>query len=83
LVDGTPIEGVAGMRALLLSHREDFVRTFTEKLMTYALGRRVEYYDSPAIRTILREARATDDSWSSIIVAVVKSLPFQMRRTAP
>ena len=81
--DGTPIEGVPGMRSLLLDRREDFVRTFAEKMLTYALGRRVEYYDHPAIRGILREAEAADYSWSSIIVGVAKSMPFQMRRTAP
>jgi len=71
------------MRSLLLSRREDFVRTFAEKMLTYALGRRVEYYDNPAIRRILGEAETTDYSWSSIIVGVAQSLPFQMRRTAP
>ncbi len=81
--DGTPIEGVPGMRSLLLGRREDFVRTFAEKMLTYALGRRVEYYDNPAIRRILGEAETTDYSWSSIIVGVAQSLPFQMRRTAP
>jgi mono/diheme cytochrome c family protein len=81
-MDGTPIDGVGGVRDLLLSHPRNFARTFTEKLLTYALGRRVEYYDHPAIRRILREAESADYSWSSIIVGVVKSLPFQMRRTA-
>ncbi len=81
--DGTPIEGVPGMRSLLLGRREDFVHTFAEKMLTYALGRRVEYYDQPAIRGILGEAEAEDYSWSAIIVGVAKSLPFQLRRTAP
>ena len=81
-MDGTPIDGVAGIRKLLLSHPENFARTFTEKLMTYALGRRVEFYDQPAIRRILREAGTMDYSWSSIIIGVVKSLPFQLRKTA-
>ena len=80
--DGTPIEGVPGMRKLLLSYREDFVRTFTAKLLTYALGRRVEYYDNPAIRQILRDAAATDYQWSSIIMGIIKSSPFQTRRTS-
>ena len=81
-MDGTPIDGVAGVRELLLSHPENFARTFTEKLLTYALGRRVEYFDNPAIRRILREAETADYRWSSIIIGVVKSLPFQTRRTA-
>jgi Protein of unknown function (DUF1585) len=56
-----------------------FVATFAEKLQTYALGRGVEYYDAPAIRTIVREARAQDFRISSIILGIVKSQPFQMR----
>ena len=81
-VDGTPIDGVPGMREFLLSHREDFVSTFTAKLLTYALGRRVEYYDNPAIRQILRDAAATDYQWSSILMGIIKSSPFQTRRTS-
>ena len=76
--DGTPIDGVAGIRRLLLAHREDFVRTFTAKLLTYALGRGVEYYDNPAIRKILRDAASTDYRWSSIIRGIVGSEPFTM-----
>ena len=79
--DGTEFEGVAGLRKLLLSHREDFVKTFTAKLLTYALGREVEYYDRPAIRQITREAGADEHRWSSIILGIVKSVPFQMRRS--
>ncbi len=78
--DGTKFEGVAGLRQFLLSRREQFTSTLTEKLLTYALGRRVEYYDGPAVRQIAREAAANDDRWSSIIVGIVKSLPFQMSR---
>ncbi len=80
--DGTPIEGVAGIRRLLQAHRQDFVRTFTAKLLTYALGRGVEYYDHPAIRRILRQAEATEYRWSSMILGVVDSEPFQMGRRA-
>ena len=78
--DGTPIDGIAGIRRLLLDHRESFVRTFTAKLLTYALGRGVEYYDNPAIRKILRDAAATDYRWSSIIRGIIESEPFQMGR---
>ena len=76
--DGTPIDGIAGIRKLLSDHRENFVRTFTAKLLTYALGRGVEYYDNPAIRKILRRAAATNYRWSSIIQGIVDSEPFQM-----
>ena len=80
--DGTSIEGIEGLRKFLLTHREDFVKTFTEKLLIYALGRTIEYYDHPAIRKITREAADTDYRWSSIILGIVNSTPFQMRRTA-
>ena len=81
LPDGTHFEGVAGLRTLAVSHRDDLVRTFTEKLLMYATGRGIEYYDMPAVRQILREAARSDDRWSSIILGVVKSIPFQMRRS--
>ena len=60
---------------------ELFVGTLTEKLLTYALGRGVEYYDAPAIRAIVRDARPQDYRISSIILGVVKSPPFQMRKS--
>jgi hypothetical protein len=81
LPDGTKIEGVAGLRKLLLSHPEQFAGTFTEKLLTYALGREVEYYDLPVVRKITREAAASDYRWSAIILGIVKSVPFQMSIT--
>ena len=81
LPDGAKFEGVAGLRKLLLSHREQFVNTFTEKLLTYALGREVEYYDLPAVRKITKDAAANEYRWSSIIVGIVKSVPFQMSIT--
>ncbi len=61
---------------------EQFVQTFTEKLMTYALGRSVEYYDMPAIRAIVRDAGRDNYRFSSIVMGVVKSAPFQMRKSA-
>jgi len=81
LPDGTAFQGVPGLRALLVSHREEFVGTVSEKLLTYAIGRAAEYYDMPAIRKIEHESAAADYRWSSIILAIVKSTPFQMRRT--
>jgi hypothetical protein len=81
LPDGTKLDGAAGLRALLLSRREQFVSTVTEKLLTYALGRELEYYDMPAVRRITREAAGNDYRWSSIILGVVRSVPFQMSIT--
>ena len=81
LPDGTLFEGPAGLRALLLSKRDQFVQTVTEKLLTYALGRRLEYYDAPVVRRITRAAATDDQRWSAVILAIVKSMPFQMRRS--
>jgi cytochrome c553 len=81
LPDGTEFRGPAGLTQLLLTkYRDDVVRTATEKLLTYALGRGVEYYDYPAIRSIVREAGSDHDRISSWILAIVKSAPFQMRK---
>jgi hypothetical protein len=76
--DGTQFRGVAGLREILLSRREQFAGTLSEKLLTYALGRGVEYYDRPAIRKIVRDAESTDYRWSSIIEGIVRSVPFRM-----
>ena len=81
LPDGTAFDGFPGLRDILLERREEFVTTVTEKLLTYALGRGVEHYDRPAIRAIVREAAANDYRWSSLILGVARSLPFQMRRS--
>jgi hypothetical protein len=78
LPDGTQFQGVTGLRQLLVSHRDDFVRTFTEKLLAYALGRGVEYYDLPTVRQITREAAASNYRWSSLITGIVRSTPFTM-----
>jgi hypothetical protein len=81
LPDGTEFRGPAGLTQLLLTkYRDDVVRTATEKLLTYALGRGVEHYDYPAIRSIAREAGMDHDRISSWILAIVKSAPFQMRK---
>jgi hypothetical protein len=79
LPDGTRIDGLPGLRELLLERREQFVRTVTEKLLTYALGRGIEHYDLPAVRGIVREAAANDYRWSAIILGIASSTPFQMR----
>jgi len=75
--DGTRFEGVAGLRRLLAAHREDFVRTLGGKLLAYAIGRGLDYRDMPAVRGIARDA-ASDDSWSSIVTAIVRSAPFSL-----
>ena len=79
--DGTEFDGVAGLRQTLLSRPEQFVGTVTEKLLTYALGRTLELYDAPTVRAIKREAAHSDYRLSSIILGIVKSSPFQMRRS--
>ena len=81
LPDGTRFDGAAGLRNALLARPDLFVTTLTEKLLTYALGRGVEYYDAPAIRAITGAAAAEGHHMSSLILGVVKSPPFQMRRT--
>lgn len=80
LPDGTTFEGPAGLRNMLVSHPDRFVRTFAKKLLTYALGRGLEYYDMPAVRKITREAARNKYRTSSLVLGVVNSLPFQMRR---
>lgn len=82
LPDGTEFNGPAGLKkALLTAHRDEFLTTFTAKLLTFALGRGLEYYDQPAIRAIDRQAAPADYRISALITAIVESTPFQMRRT--
>ena len=83
LPDGTHLNGIAGLRKLLLSRRDQFAGAFAEKLLAYALGRNIEFYDLPAIRKITRDAAADDYRWSSIIEGIVKSVPFQMSIVKP
>jgi hypothetical protein len=79
LPDGTTFNGAGELRKVLLGKKDMFVETFTERLLTYALGRGVEPYDQPVVRKIAREAKSDDQRWSSIILGIVKSVPFQMR----
>ncbi|MEE2637991.1 MAG: DUF1592 domain-containing protein [Acidobacteriota bacterium] len=79
LYDGTPIDGPVALREALLKYSPQFVRTVTEKLMTYALGRGVEYYDMPVIRGIVQAAAEDDHRFSSLVLGIVNSVPFQMR----
>jgi hypothetical protein len=80
---GDKIDGLAGLRALLLARPEQFPRTVTEKLMAYALGRRLEYYDEPTVRKIVKDASAKQYRWSSLIEGIVASPAFLMRDAAP
>jgi hypothetical protein len=82
LPDGTAFDGPAGLRDVLLGRRDQFVEAFTERLLTYALGRGLEEYDRPVIRKITREATPDGQRWSSIILGIVKSAPFQLRRVS-
>jgi Protein of unknown function (DUF1592)/Protein of unknown function (DUF1588)/Protein of unknown function (DUF1585)/Protein of unknown function (DUF1587)/Protein of unknown function (DUF1595) len=81
LPDGSTFTGAAGLRLALLRNPELFVTTTTEKLLTYALGRGVEDYDAPAVRGIVRTARGNDYRFSSLVLGIVNSTPFQMRRS--
>jgi hypothetical protein len=78
LPDGTTFEGIAGLRHLIASHQDDFARTFTQKLLTYALGRSLDARDLPAVRRIARDASHQGFRWSSIILGVATSTPFTM-----
>ena len=82
LPDGTAFDGPAAFRAALLADPwvGEFTRTVTEKLLTYALGRGLEYYDAPAVRQIISEAEPDGYRWSAVVLGIVRSVPFQMRR---
>ncbi len=80
---GGTFDGVAGLRQALLARPETFVGTMTEKLLTYALGRGLGHHDGPAVRRILRDAAGDNYRFSSLVLGIVDSTPFQMRRTQP
>jgi hypothetical protein len=80
---GMKIDGLSGLRAALLKDPEQFPRTVTQKLMAYALGRRLEYYDQPSVRKIVHDASAKQYRWSSLIVGIVESPGFLMRTPSP
>ena len=77
LLDGTKIDGLSGVRQVLQSRSDQFVTTVSEKLMVYAIGRPVEYYDRPALRKITTQAAASNNRWSTLILGIVNSMPFQ------
>jgi hypothetical protein len=83
LYDGTELHGPTSLRQALLNHSDIFLRTFTENLMAYALGRRVEFYDQPTVRAIVKNAEASDYHFSSFILGIVNSAAFQMARAEP
>jgi len=78
--DGTTIDSPSGLIEALLKRPEPLLRTFTHNLLAYALGRRVEYYDQPTVRAIVRKAQASDYRMSTFILGVVESDAFQMQR---
>ena len=82
MADGTPVHGVLDLRQALLSHPDRFVETFTEKLMTYALGRNLEYFDMPTVRKIVRDSSKDDYRFSSIVEGIVMSDAFQKQKVA-
>jgi cytochrome c551/c552 len=83
LPDGTRFEGVAGLRQVLLSRPERFVSTLTENLLAYSLGRSLEQYDRPVVRSVVRQAATRDYRFSELVLGVVSSVPFQMRKAEP
>jgi hypothetical protein len=83
LFNGARVDGAVALRQTLTSRPEVFVGVMTEKLLTYALGRGIEYYDMPAVRRIVRDAGTRDFKFSALIAGVVKSTPFQMKVKAP
>jgi len=79
LADGTVVDGVAGVKQLILKDPQRFVAAMTDKLLMYGIGRNVQYFDAPAVRKIVREAAAGDYKFESLVLGVAKSAPFQMR----
>ena len=79
LVDGSKVDGVVTLRKALMAHPDVFVRTMTEKLMIYALGRGLDAHDMPTVRAIMHQAAAHDDRFSSLVLGIVHSTPFTMR----
>jgi hypothetical protein len=81
--DGTPLDGPASLRQAIVARSDQFIQTLTEKLMAYAIGRRVAYFDMPSIRAIDREAAKNNNRFSAIVLGIVKSPAFQMAKAKP
>lgn len=79
MFNGAKIDGPQSLRGILTAHPEIFAGVFAEKLMTYGLGRGVQYYDMPALRAIVRQASHDDYRFSAIVLGIAKSIPFQMK----
>ena len=77
--DGSKFDGVAGLKRELMRHPEQFAGTVAERLLMYAVGRNLQYYDAPSVRAILRDAAPGRYTLASLVLGVVKSRPFQMR----
>jgi hypothetical protein len=82
LADGTKVDGPRALRNAILSRQQQFVETLTEKLLTYALGRGLEYHDMPVVRSIAHDAAANDYRFSAILLGIVGSVPFSMKRSS-
>ena len=80
--NGVTAEGLSGLRGLLLDQPEQFVSTLTERLLAYAIGRQPQYYDQPTVRQIVRDAAQDQYRWSSVILGIVDSPAFVMRKAA-
>jgi hypothetical protein len=80
LADGSKVDGVASLRKALLKHPDQFVGTMTEKMLTYALGRGLEYYDMPVVRSIVRDSARSNYRFSSLVMGIVRSTPLQMKK---
>jgi Protein of unknown function (DUF1588)/Protein of unknown function (DUF1585) len=83
LVDGTKIEGIASLRDSLVSRSDQFARVVTEKMLTYALGRGIEYQDMPTVRAIVHDSAAGKYKFTAIVLGIVKSPPFQTNMKTP
>jgi hypothetical protein len=81
LPDGTRVDGPAGVREAIVKRPDLFVTTLSEKMLVYALGRGLDYYDAPAVRRIARDAAGSEYRFSSLILGIVNSAPFRMRRS--
>jgi hypothetical protein len=80
LGDGTPVDGPVGLRRAIMAKPEMFVRTLTQKLMTYGLGRGIEHGDKPLVRGVAREVAKQNYRFSALVLGIVKSSPFQMKK---
>jgi len=83
MVDGTKFTGIDGLKTILMKDPDRFINAVTEKLMMYALGRNVQYYDAPSVRAIVRDAKKENNTFAALVEGIVKSRPFQMRANQP